>query len=124
MSDRPDTQPSPHPAGWQGTTWNDPKTGVAGPAQARDESALSRFLGGSPVAVLTRLLLMSLVVGAMLVWLDIHPFDIFRGFERLFYRLWYMGFDAVREVGSYILAGALLVVPIWLLLRLMNMKNR
>lgn len=123
MSDRVEPPRPQDPAGWQGVSWKDGKQAPPG-APAAEASALSRFLGGSPIAVFTRLLLMSLVVGALLIWLDIRPYEIFRAFERLFQRLWYMGFDAIREVASYIVAGAMIVVPIWLLLRLMNMKNR
>ncbi|MCC0003528.1 MAG: hypothetical protein H6871_11470 [Methylobacteriaceae bacterium] len=36
-------------------------------------SALQRFIGGPPVAVFLRLLFVSLVVGALLVWMDIRP---------------------------------------------------
>lgn len=124
MNDRIEPPRPQDPAGWQGVNWNDSKSAAPGSSPAQPASGLTRFLGGSPVAVLMRLLLMSLVVGALLVWLDIHPFEIFRAFERLFQRLWYMGFDAVREVASYVIAGAMIVIPIWLLLRLMNMKNR
>ncbi len=123
MSDRVEPPRPQDPASWQGVSWKDSKQAAPG-APAAEASALSRFLGGSPIAVFTRLLLMSLVVGALLIWLDIRPYEIFRAFERLFQRLWYMGFDAIREVASYIVAGAMIVVPIWLLLRLMNMKNR
>ena len=42
-----------------------------------------------------RLLVVSLVVGALLMWLDIRPWEVLRAVERLFLRLWAMGFDAV-----------------------------
>ncbi len=93
----------------------------AEPAQA--DTALTRFLGGSPAAVLVRLFFVSLIVGALLMWLDIRPWDIFRAVERLVNRLWFLGFDAVREIGAYVLAGAAIVVPVWLVLRLMNMRG-
>ena len=64
-----------------------------------------------------------LIVGAFLMWLDIRPFDVFRGLKQLIDRVWSLGFDAIREIANYILAGAALVVPIWLVLRLMNMRN-
>ena len=92
--------------------------------QAPEAGALARFLGGSPFSVFMRLLVMSLVVGALLIWLDIHPYMIFHALERFVQRIWYMGFDAIREIASYIIAGAVIVVPIWLLLRLMNMRGR
>ncbi len=94
-----------------------------GPRPAPPETPLTRFLGGSPGAVFFRLLFVSLIVGALLMWLDIRPAEIFRALERLVNRLWALGFDAVREIASYVLAGAVLVVPVWLVMRLMNARG-
>lgn len=86
-------------------------------------STLQRFLGGPPMAVFLRLLFVSLVVGALLVWLDIRPLEIFHALQRFANRLWTMGWDAVREVAQYVLAGAVIVLPVWLLMRLFNMRG-
>ena len=85
-------------------------------------NAASRFLGGSPIAVFFRLLFASMLVGALLVWLDISPFQIFENLRRLVDYVWSLGFDAVREIGRYVAAGAIIVVPIWLILRLMSFR--
>src|SRR3989442_11945200 len=45
-----------------------PPSGVRSGPQ---ETALNRFLGGSPGGVFLRLLFVSLIVGAFLMWLDI-----------------------------------------------------
>ena len=87
------------------------------------ESSLTRFLGGSPSAVLLRLVFLSLLVGALLMWLDIRPYDIITGLERFLRHIWAMGFDAIREAGQYVLAGAIIVVPVWFVLRLFNMRG-
>jgi hypothetical protein len=89
----------------------------------RHETALNRFLGGSPGGVFLRLIFVSLIVGAFLMWLDIRPADVFRAITDLVNRIWGLGFDAIRVIGDYILAGAAIVVPVWLVLRLMNMRN-
>jgi hypothetical protein len=91
--------------------------------RARQTSALTRFLGGSPVTVFTRLLFVSLIVGAIMMWLDISPETVFLSIERFVNRIWSLGFEAVREIARYILAGAAIVVPVWLVLRLMNMRG-
>ena len=93
------------------------------PRSPRAETALNRFLGGSPSAVFVRLLFVSLIVGAFLMWLDIRPWDIFLGLKQLVDRIWDLGFDAIREIADYIVAGAAIVVPVWLVLRLMDMRN-
>jgi hypothetical protein len=81
---------------------------------------VSRFFGGSPLAVLGRLVLVSILVGVVLSALGLDPFDIVQSLERLVRSIWNMGFDAVRWVWRYLLLGAVIVVPIWLILRLIN----
>ncbi len=44
-----------------------------------NQNPLENFLGGSPGAVFVKLLFVSLVVGALLMWLDIRPESILRG---------------------------------------------
>ncbi len=88
-----------------------------GPSSMSDP-ALTRFFGGSPAAVLVRLAFLSLVVGALMVWLDIDPLALVDALDRLARQIWGMGFGAVRDAGRYMAAGALVVVPIWLLARL------
>jgi len=91
--------------------------------QGPPRGVVTRFLGGSPIAVFFRLLFASMLVGAFLVWLDISPFQIFENLRRLADYIWSLGFDAVREIGHYILAGAVIVVPVWLILRLMSFRG-
>ena len=81
---------------------------------------VTKVLGGSPTAVLGRLILASILVGVILSALGLDPFDIVRSLERLLRHLWEMGFDAVRWLLRYFLLGAVIVVPIWLLSRLIN----
>jgi Family of unknown function (DUF6460) len=88
-----------------------------------NDNAFYRFLGGHPIKVLIRLALMSLVVGALLLWLDIKPLQIVEAAQRFAMRIYGMGFDALREAGQYIYAGAIIVVPIWFLLRLLGSRH-
>jgi hypothetical protein len=34
-----------------------------------------------------------------------------------------MGFEAIREIIDYILVGAAIVIPVWLVLRLLTMRG-
>ncbi len=86
-------------------------------------NTLEHFLGGSPLGTLVRLFFISLVVGALLMWLELRPIDIFRGVQAFFDRIYQLGFGAVKELVSYVLAGAVFVVPAWLILRLVNMGS-
>ena len=90
----------------------------------RDESGLRRFLGGAPLVVVVRLALVSLIVGALLMWLDIHPADVYRELSDVLDRLWALGFRSIANFGSYIVAGAVIVIPVWLILRLFSFRGR
>ena len=81
---------------------------------------VSRFLGGSPLSVAFRLILLSIVVGVILSAVGLDPWNILRSVEDLVRAIWNMGFDAVRWVWRYFLLGAVLVIPIWLVLRLVR----
>jgi hypothetical protein len=85
-----------------------------------DNNAVSRFLGGSPLAVLARLVMLSILVGVILSVLGLDPWNILHSIERLIVAVWDMGFDAIRWVWRYFLLGAVIVVPIWLIMRLMQ----
>ena len=79
---------------------------------------VNRFLGGPPLSVLARLVLLSIVVGVILSAVGLDPWNILYSIERLIRNVWDMGFDALRWLWRYFLLGAALVVPIWLLVRL------
>ena len=78
---------------------------------------LSRFLGGSPLAVAFRLILLSILVGVVLAAIGFDPWNILTSIRLLFQRLWDFGFDAVNWLWRYFLLGAVIVVPVWLLSR-------
>ena len=80
--------------------------------------AVNRFFGGSPLSVLVRLVLLSVLVGVILSAIGLDPFDIWRSLDRLIRSIWNMGCDAIEWVLRYFLLGAVIVVPIWLLVRL------
>jgi hypothetical protein len=79
---------------------------------------VSRFLGGPPLSVLARLVLLSIVVGVILSAIGLDPWNILHSVVKLIRDVWDMGFDAVRWLWRYFLLGAALVLPIWLLVRL------
>jgi len=82
--------------------------------------SMSRLLGGSPLAVIGRLVLVSILVGVVLTALGLDPFDIMRSIERLLRHIWNMGFDALRWLWRYFLLGAVIVIPIWIVMRIVN----
>ena len=83
-------------------------------------ASLTRVLGGSPLAILGRLVLLSILVGVVLQTIGLDPMHIFTSLERLLRHVYAMGFDAVRYLWRYFLLGAVVVVPIWIVLRLLG----
>ena len=80
----------------------------------------TRIFGGSPVGVLVRLILVSILVGVILSALGLDPLDILHSLRRLIRNIWDMGFDAIRWLWGYFLLGAVIVIPIWLIMRIVN----
>jgi hypothetical protein len=97
------------------TPWNRP---ARGPEDSMANTDLSRILGGSPGSVLLKLIFMSIVVGAFLSLFGLTPPDLLRGAKELLDRIMDLGFGAVRQVLRYFVYGAMIVVPVWLLMRL------
>ena len=64
---------------------------------------------------IVRLLVISLVVGLVLSWLDIRPQDILKDFGHTVERVYGLLRGAVGWAGGYILLGSVIVVPLWLL---------
>lgn len=84
----------------------------------RPHDFVQRFFGGPPLAVVGRLVLLSILVGVILAAIGLDPWNILESVRRLIEHVWNMGFDAVRWLWRYFLLGAVIVVPIWLLVRL------
>jgi Domain of unknown function (DUF6460) len=87
---------------------------------AMSNDTVAKIFGGSPLGVLFRLVLVSILVGVILAAFGLDPFDIIRSIERLARTIWNMGFDAFRWLWRYFLLGAVIVIPIWLVMRLVN----
>jgi hypothetical protein len=77
-----------------------------------------RFFGGPPLSVAVRIILLSVLVGVILSALGLDPRDIWRSLERIVRSIWDMGWDAVVWLWRYFLLGAVIVIPIWLVVRL------
>jgi hypothetical protein len=84
------------------------------------ENQVARWAGGSPLGVLLRLILVSILVGVILSAFGLDPFDIVRSIQRMIRTLWDLGFDAFRWLWRYFLLGAVIVIPVWILMRLFN----
>jgi hypothetical protein len=82
--------------------------------------SVARVFGGSPISVLGRLILLSILVGVVLQTVGLDPMNIVKSAEMLARQVYAMGFDAVRHVWQYFMLGAAVVIPLWILMRLMR----
>jgi hypothetical protein len=81
---------------------------------------VSRFLGGSPLAVVFRLILLSILVGVVLAAVGFDPWNIVNSIRLLIQRIWDLGFDAINGLWRYFLLGAVIVIPVWVLSRIFS----
>jgi hypothetical protein len=84
---------------------------------------LNRFLGDTPGRVIVKLLVLSLIVGFLMTVFGWTPTGIFRSIRDFILDLWYTGFDALGEVGDYLLIGAAVVIPLFIILRLLSFRR-
>jgi hypothetical protein len=89
----------------------------------RENNYVNRFFGGPPLSVIFRLVLLSILIGVILQVLGLDPWNIIESLRRLVLHVWDMGFDALRWLWRYLLLGAVVVVPIWIIGRLMRVAK-
>jgi len=78
---------------------------------------LTGFLGDTPARTLVKLAIVSFVVGIIMSALNFTPYEVWEAIRDFVIRLYDLGFDAIWRVARYFFWGALVVVPIFLLLR-------
>ncbi len=89
-----------------------------------DMAKIEDILGGSPVAILVKLAIVSIVVGVILSATGLQPFDVLHGVKRLLIEFYNLGWGAVEQVLSWLLTGAVIVIPVWLLIRLLSAGSK
>lgn len=88
------------------------------------DTPLHRFLGGSPWSVIIRLLVLSLIVGAAMVYFNLTPRDLYETLRHAVESLIGNSVESLRAIFSYIVYGAMVVVPIFIILRLLRMTRK
>jgi len=81
-------------------------------------STLRRFLGGSPAGVFLRLLFLSILVGAFMSMLGVTPGLLFWRAVDSIQDLVHLAATQLHDLTGWVVAGALVVVPLWLVARL------
>ena len=83
-----------------------------------------QIFGGNPLGIFIRLVLLSIVVGIVLSALGIRPENLFYHLDIFIRRLFDFGFEWVEWLFRYFLIGAVVVIPIWLIARLIGVLRR
>jgi hypothetical protein len=83
-------------------------------------NVVTRFFGGSPLMVLVRLILLSILVGVILHVLGFELSNLIPSAKAFVLGIWNMGFGAVEWLWRIFLLGAIVVIPIWLIIRLVR----
>ena len=85
---------------------------------------MHRILGGEPLSVAFRLIVLSIVVGVVLALLGLSPYALLDNLRIAILRIYNMGFDAFGWLFKYFLLGAVIVVPLWLVSRFWALLSR
>ncbi len=86
-------------------------------------NGVNNFLGDSPGRTIIKLVVVCLIVGFLLAFFGFTPDNIVSSLRYHFLDLWYNGFVALGRVGNYLLLGAIVVIPIFIILRLMSYRR-
>ena len=84
---------------------------------------VNRFLGDSIGRTLVKLLVVSLIVGFVMTIFGWAPLDIIYGIRHFVLDLWHRGFAALGRIGDYLLLGATVVIPVFIVLRLFSYRR-
>lgn len=86
-------------------------------------NSLSRFLGDSPSRTLIKLAVISFVVGIIMSAFDFTPMEVWYKVRDFFEYLYNLGFEAFGRIAKYFVYGAMVVIPIFLLMRLFKFRG-
>ncbi len=84
---------------------------------------LNRFLGDTPARTIVKLVVISLVVGIILAALNLTPFELFSQLQNALSWAINRGMQLFGDFGRYLLYGAMVVVPVFLVTRLLSYRR-
>ncbi|KGD86382.1 MULTISPECIES: DUF6460 domain-containing protein [Rhizobium/Agrobacterium group] len=84
---------------------------------------VNRFLGDTPGRTIVKLIVVCLIVGFVLAFFGFTPDNIVDSIRYHVLDLWYNGFRALGRVGSYLLLGAIVVIPVFIILRIFSYRR-
>jgi len=84
---------------------------------------VNKVLGDSPARTVVKLIVVSLIVGFVMAIFGLDPMDILYTVRNFILDLWHSGFQALGRVGDYLLLGATIVIPVFIILRILSYRR-
>jgi len=86
-------------------------------------NGLTRFLGDTPGRTAVKLIVISFIVGAVMSAFNWYPLDILHAIRDFIVNLWNLGFRALGRFGDYFILGAVVVIPIFIIVRVLSYRK-
>jgi hypothetical protein len=85
---------------------------------------MDKIFGGPIVPTLFKLALLSFIVGLVLFFLGIDPMDLWRNFGQTIREAWSVVIDTLDWASGYAILGAIIVLPMWIIYRVIMYVSR
>jgi len=82
-----------------------------------------RLLGDTVSRTIIKLVVVSLIVGAVMSVFGLAPLDIWFGLRDFVVSVWNSGWAALGRFGDWLILGASIVVPLFILARLLSYRS-
>ncbi|AAK86301.2 MULTISPECIES: DUF6460 domain-containing protein [Agrobacterium] len=84
---------------------------------------VNKMLGDTVARTVVKLLVVSLLVGFLMAIFGLTPWNIIYSARDFVVDLWRSGFHALGAIGDYLLLGATIVIPVFIILRLLSYRR-
>lgn len=84
---------------------------------------VNRFLGDSPARTVLKLVVVSLIVGFLMAIFGVDPWDVIYSIRNFILDIWHSGFAALGRIRDYLILGATIVIPIFIILRIFSYRR-
>jgi hypothetical protein len=86
-------------------------------------NGVNGFLGDTPIRVIIKLLILSVAVGFLMSIFGLYPQDILFAVRNFVLDLWNTVFKTLGRLGDYLLLGAVIVIPVFIVIRLLSYRR-
>jgi Family of unknown function (DUF6460) len=84
---------------------------------------MEHLFGGNPLVVFIKLAIICVVVGIVLNVLGVDPTDLLRGIPDILRAISQLGWGWVEWVFRFFVLGAIIVIPVWIIVRIVKFMS-